>query len=144
MKSEYKLSWVCYLQQVIIYLIVLLVILSLKSWLGVFSSILALIWTIWVFVQILENLKTKFIIDDEGVWISSGLFPWNKGIYGLGWRDISDAVYKTGFFSWVLKSYTITIRHRYTKSNHLVFEKVAKGDLMVGRINEIVNQKNLY
>ena len=91
-----------------------------------------------------ENYATKFIVDDEGVWAYSGIFPWNKGRYGLNWRDISGATYKTGFLSWLLRSYEITIKHRYTMDNHLISPSVHSGNKMVELVNSIVSEKDLY
>ena len=65
-------------------------------------------------------------------------------IYGLNWRDISDAVYYTGFISWFLKSYKLVIQHRYTKSSELVLKNIKNGDQLVQEINKKVKELNLY
>lgn len=70
------------------------------GWWGYLSAIA---WTAWVATQIAGNLVVRIYLNDDGIWLSSGIFPWNKGIYGLNWRDISDAIYQTGFFELGIK-----------------------------------------
>ena len=52
--------------------------------------------------------------DDVGVWVVSGVLPWNKGVHGVKWRDMDEASYINGFVSWVTRSYTVRIGHRFT------------------------------
>lgn len=140
----FKISWERYLIQFMIWFLVFALLWALKGLIGWIAVILILAWTVWIVIQVLENYVTKVIVDDDGVWISSGLFPWNKGYYGLNWRDISGATFRTGFLSWVLKSYTITVNHRYTRESHLIIPNLANGHHMVELINDIVAQKDLY
>ncbi|MCK3656923.1 hypothetical protein A4G19_14750 [Pasteurellaceae bacterium Macca] len=103
-----------------------------------------MLWSAFFIVRLLERLVFKVYLDDQGVWVYSGIFPWNKGSYGINWRDISGASYRTGFLSWVLKSYTIRVEHRYTKSSELLLSNIRYGDQLVQNINQIVNEKGLY
>ena len=53
------------------------------------------------------------------------------------WRDLEDAVYFTGFLSWALRSYTIRIGHRFTKTSEIVLPNIARGNLAVEHINQL-------
>lgn len=143
-KQIFKLSWVVYLKQIIVYFIVAFIIMALKSFIGSLAYILVVLWTIYLAIQIFANYVVKIYVDEQGVWIFSGIFPWNKGTYGLNWRDISDASYQTGFLSWALRSYTVTVGHRYTRDSHLVFANVANGKHLVYLINDCIKANNLY
>lgn len=33
---------------------------------------------------------------DVGVWVYSGVLPWNKGVAGVKWRNLDEAVYFQG------------------------------------------------
>jgi hypothetical protein len=75
--------------------------------------------------------------DLDGVWVYSGIFPWSKGSFGVKWRDIDSASFKTGFFSWALRTYDIRVGHRFTKDSEIVLSSVYKGQEAVVHINEL-------
>ncbi len=95
-----------------------------------------LIPIIFFIIKVLDLNSVKLYFDDEGVWIYSGIFPWNKGVNGVKWRDLDEAVYFTGFWSWAFKSYTIRISHRFTKSSEIVLSHMKLGNKAVTIINE--------
>ena len=71
--------------------------------------------TIIPFIWILSIRKYKMYTNESGVWISYGLFPWTKGFSGVKWRDLNECILVNNFLSWMLRSYTIVVSHRYTK-----------------------------
>ncbi len=73
--------------------------------------------------------------DEVGVWVYSGVLPWKKGIAGVKWRDMDDATFEQGFWSWVTRSYTIRIGHRFTKSSEIVLTNIGNGKNAVGTLN---------
>jgi len=73
--------------------------------------------------------------DDIGIWIYSGVLPWKKGVSGVKWRDLDEAVYFPSLGSWVFKSYTIRIGHRFTKSSEILLSHWARGQDVVSQIN---------
>ena len=91
-------------------------------------------------LMVLSMRSIRLYYDDEGVWLYSGIFPWNKGINGIKWRDLDSALYFTGFVSWILKSYSITASHRFTKDFEIAVKHVYKGDEFVKKINEYHSQ----
>jgi len=58
-------------------------------------------------------------------------------VYGVKWQDLEEATFFTGFFSWLLKSYTVRVGHRFTKSNEIIVPNVRKGHETVVFINEL-------
>lgn len=79
--------------------------------------------------------------DDVGVWLYSGILPWSKGVSGVKWRDMDEATFVTGFWSWLAKSYTIRISHRFTKASEIVLPSMARGHLAVATINARLQEK---
>ncbi len=73
--------------------------------------------------------------DSNGIWVFSGVFPWNKGTNGVKWRDLDGAGYFQGMGSWLFKSYTIQIAHRFTKSGEILLSHWKSGDSVVLDIN---------
>lgn len=97
--------------------------------------------------QVLEVRSHKLYIDDIGVWRTGGVLPWKKGVAGVKWRDLDEAVFEQGMGSWLLKSYTVRIGHRFTKANEIVMTDMARGHEAVMTINathqELVRQGKL-
>ncbi len=85
--------------------------------------------------------------DDVGVWVYSGILPWKKGVRGVKWRDLDEAVYFQTLWSWLFKSYSLRIGHRFTKSSEIFLSHIARGDKCVMDINgehqELVRQNLL-
>ncbi|KPC03358.1 Uncharacterized protein ABJ99_3275 [Pseudomonas syringae pv. cilantro] len=55
----------------------------------------------------------------------------------MKWRDIEDAMYFTGFISWIFRSYTVRIGHRFTKTSEILITHLAKGNNAVEHINQL-------
>ncbi len=73
--------------------------------------------------------------DDVGVWVFSGVLPWKKGIVGVKWRDMDEATFEQGFWSWISRSYTIRIGHRFTKASEIRLTDIGGGKDAVGTLN---------
>jgi hypothetical protein len=73
--------------------------------------------------------------DDEGVWVQRGVLPWDTGAYGVKWRDLDEAVFFPGLLDWLTRSYTVVLRHRFTKEAEVALAHVAQGDQVVMAIN---------
>jgi len=84
--------------------------------------------------------SVQLYYDDVGVWVYSGVLPWKKGVAGVKWRDMDDATYVNGFVSWITRSYTVRINHRYTKESEIVLHHIAGGRQAVERINAVHQQ----
>jgi hypothetical protein len=83
-------------------------------------------------------LRTRVLYYDRaGVWVSGGLFPWQKGVHGVKWRDLDEAVFFQGFFSWLLRSYEIRIGHRFTKASEIRVKHMWYGQKAVEEINRV-------
>jgi hypothetical protein len=83
----------------------------------------------------MELRAYRLYYNDMGVWFS-GILPWNKGVRGVKWRDLDDATYTRSMGSWLLKSYSIRVGHRFTRSNEMVLHGIAHGDKAVMAINQ--------
>lgn len=143
--SVYKFSWIAYIRPIIVLLIILLIGFGLSQSKTTALSIAGYIIIIAGIINFICNimfLKTFYMwIDDNGVWLFRGIFPWTKGKSGTTWRDISDAVYFTGLISWSTKSYRIRVGHRFTKTSELIIPHLKNGNLAVTEINETIQSK---
>jgi hypothetical protein len=85
-----------------------------------------------------------FFTDDNGVWVAKGILPWNKGISGVKWRDVSEAVFFQSFASWALKTYTVRVGHKFTNDTELVVANVRNGHEAAQHVNQVLMQPQLF
>ncbi len=85
--------------------------------------------------RFLQVRSVQLYYDDVGVWVYSGVLPWKKGVSGVKWRDMDEATFVNGFWSWATRSYTVRIRHRFTKDSEIVLTRIARGKGAVATIN---------
>ena len=85
--------------------------------------------------------SVRLYYDDIGVWIYSGVLPWKRGLSGVKWRDLDEAVFTNSFWSWLSGSYTVQVRHRFTKANEIDENNMAHGKQAVITINQQQQQR---
>ena len=78
----------------------------------------------------------RLYFDEVGVWIYSGVLPWKKGVSGVKWRDLDEAIFINNFFSWVTGAYTVQLRHRFTKAIEISEKSMAQGKQAAIAINQ--------
>lgn len=137
--NQYKLSWVAYLRPLFVagFLSAGLYLFSLSAMHWGFLAGGAAVIAINLVYQILLLRSVVLFVNEEGVWVYSGILPWNKGAGGVRWRDIEDAGYVPGFLGWILKAYTIRIGHRFTRGSEIVLRTVKNGNQAVEQINSL-------
>ncbi|MET0379723.1 MAG: hypothetical protein ABW049_12095 [Spongiibacteraceae bacterium] len=146
--AQYRMSWIAYLGPIVGLLLMIAVGVALLVydqfaatgvllWIGIAVIVVAL--TIFIY-RVLMIHSVVLYTDDHGVWVYSGILPWSKGVAGVKWRDLEDAIYVTGFFSWLLKSYKVRVGHRFTKTSEIVLDNIAHGNEAVEHINGLHRQ----
>ncbi len=129
-------SWTAYIWLILVSTFILLPI-TVASWGS--SWILGLIVSALIFVfiayQVLLNRSYSIYYDDIGIWVYSGILPWNKGVQGVKWRDLDETVYFQTFWSWIFKSYSICVGHRFTKSSEIFLTHMHTGQNIAMEIN---------
>ena len=121
-------SFVGYLKPMGIWLLVWLVSASISFWL---SAIVLLIGVL-IFFYIRSY---RLFVDDAGIWVFRGIFPWDRGIYGLRWEEYGLAVFYQNPLSWILKSYTIHVKNKYKEETIIDLSDMYRGDEAVSQIN---------
>ena len=134
--GPYRLSWTAYIRPAL----GLIFMLFAGSVLGNFSPLFGWIMTllgIGLAVLTVVNIRVvEVYADDAGVWMRSGFLPWEKGVTGVKWRDIDQALFFRGLFAWAFKSYEVQVAHRYTQSSELRIKHLHLGDEAVMQINQ--------
>lgn len=147
----FRLSWVAYVREVwafVVRLILFTIIATLLSlaldrfggmqteaWLPLLGLIPTVALTVYA---ILFTKSVRLFTDEAGVWMQSGVFPWEKGISGVQWRDVGQASYEQGFASWALRSYSVRVSHRFTTGAELYVRNVGRGNLAVEHVNGVM------
>jgi hypothetical protein len=135
--AKYRMSWTAYVRPVIVFLVLLFVGIALVGTSNWFAAIMITIAIGLFAFNVLSIRSLVLYTDDHGVWVYSGILPWSRGMSGVKWRDLEDATYFTSFFSWLFKSYTIRVGHRFTKTSEIVLPHIACGHDAVVHINEL-------
>lgn len=129
-------AWTAYIGIVIVALILFLGALPMAFQFSELAAAAVLaLSTLLVGYRVLLIRSYQLYYDDVGVWLSSGILPWSKGVSGVKWRDMDEATFMPGFFSWLFKSYTIRIGHRFTKTSEIVLTSMARGKDAVLALN---------
>lgn len=131
-------SWLCYLLLVSVTLLLFIssILVGAASNFTVGSIVLAATAS-WSTYRFLVLRSYKLYYDDRGVWIYSGVLPWTKGVSGVKWRDLDEAVFHQSMLGWIANSYTVQLSHRYTKTDEVFMTHTAKGRDVSGQINYI-------
>ena len=134
-------SWTAFIRPLLLALLVLGLVLPvvLRVTPGI-GLILPLLLLAYLAIKLLEVRSFVLYQDKAGVWLSYGLFPWNKGTIGIKWRDIEIATYYPNFTSWLFNSYTVRVAHRFTRESEIFVKGIANGKAAVIAINEIHQQ----
>lgn len=147
----FRLSWVAYVREVWVFAVRLLLcgvgatLISLgldhfermhtQAWFPALGLVAAVAWTTY---SIALTNSVRLFTDANGVWVQSGVFPWEKGLRGIQWRDVGQAAYIQGFASWALRSYDVHVSHRFTVAAELYLRNLHRGNLAVEHINRVM------
>lgn len=133
-----RLSWTAYVGPVIGWLVLLVFVVPVWLLFGatIAAGVFALAWLGLGSYRFLLLRSVVLFMDGDGVWVQRGILPWDRGTYGVKWRDVDEAVFVPGFIDWATSSYTVVVRHRFTKDAEIVLPHVPGGAGVVERINE--------
>ncbi|MDR7305317.1 hypothetical protein [Rhodoferax saidenbachensis] len=128
-------SWTAYFWSGIFAIVLLLLSVAFLG-ANIFGGLIVLSVSLLIIALRFYSIKShRLYMDDIGVWRSSGILPWTKGTSGVKWRDLDEAVFFKSMFSWMFKSYSIRIGHRFTKDSEVFLDHWDRGDKAVMAIN---------
>ena len=130
-------SWITYLGTIVLAAILFGVLLPAAFHFGneIAAAVVMAVSAIIVGYRFLMLRSVQLYYDDVGVWVHSGVLPWKKGVAGVKWRDMDEATFVQGFWSWITRSYTVRIGHRFTKDSEIVLTNIANGKRTVATLN---------
>jgi hypothetical protein len=129
-------SWIAYLGTMLLAALLFFGLLPLAfMWNEIAAGVVFVLSAVLIGYRLLLLRSVQLYYDDVGVWTYSGLLPWKKGVSGVKWRDMDEATFSPGFWSWVTGSYTVRIGHRFTKENEIVLTNIARGKAAVTTLN---------
>lgn len=128
-------SWVAYAATTLRHLVLFLPV-SFAWHFSTMAGVIALLLLLGHFVYRIAELRSyELFWNGDGVWIFSGILPWTKGVSGVKWRDLDEAVFFNNMLSWATKSYSIRIGHRFTKASEIRLTHIFCGQRAVARVN---------
>jgi hypothetical protein len=129
-------SWIAYFGTLALAALLFFGLLPLAfMWNEIAAAVVFVASALLVGYRLLLLRSVQLYYDDIGVWTYSGILPWKKGVSGVKWRDMDEASFEPGFWSWITGSYTIRIKHRFTKASEIVLTDIAGGKDAVGTLN---------
>ncbi|WP_038498184.1 hypothetical protein [Janthinobacterium agaricidamnosum] len=128
-------SWTAYVGTFCMALIFLFMVRLSFRWGEKVAAVSLIVAALIIGYRILSARSYQLYYDEVGVWLASGFLPWSKGISGVKWRDMDEATYQPSFWSWLSRSYTIRIGHRYTKTSEITLTGMANGKAAVATLN---------
>ncbi|PWF41214.1 hypothetical protein [Massilia glaciei] len=130
-------SWVAYLGTLLLAAVLFGGLLPLAFiWNETAAAVVLAVSALIVGYRILSLRSVQLYYDDIGVWVYSGILPWKKGLDGVKWRDMDEAVFEPGFWGWVSGSYSVRIGHRFTKNSEIYLTHIGGGRDAVVRLNK--------
>jgi len=132
-------SWTAYIGITLRLLIIIALAIAAIYWQPTYWHVVALLLVLallFVGYQFAYLRSYRLYYDDMGVWIYSGILPWKRGVAGVKWRDLDEATFHNTFWSWLSGSYTIQLKHRFTKASEIVQADMARGKQVVISINQ--------
>ena len=136
-------SWTAYLRP----LIVTVFLFAIGAFTGAMSTESAIFWwvvaVVYLVLRSLSLYSFQLFTDIDGVWQFRGILPWTKRVTGVPWHNFDEALFKTGFRPWLLKSYSVWVTNRYTKHVEIHAKGVHRGDRAVGAIWDTFDQWRL-
>jgi hypothetical protein len=129
-------SWIAYFGTLVLGALLFFGLLPLAfMWNEIAAGVVLVASALLIGYRLLSLRSVQLYYDDVGVWTYSGILPWKKGLSGVKWRDLDEATFVPSFWSWITGSYTVCVRHRFTKANEIMLTNIGRGKAAVGTIN---------
>ena len=129
-------SWIAYFGTLLLAALLFFGLLPLAfMWNEIAAGVVFIGSAIVIGYRLLSLRSVQLYYDEVGVWAYSGILPWKKGVSGVKWRDMDEATFEPGFWSWITGSYTVRIGHRFTKASEIVLTNIARGKKAVATLN---------
>lgn len=137
-------SWIAYIGVGVRTLIIIALFVALIYWQPDYWAIatgLLVLALLLIGYRIAWLRSFRLYYDEAGVWIFSGILPWKRGVRGVKWRDLDEAVFINSFWSWLAGSYSVVLKHRFTKDMEIAEDTMARGKEAVLTINQQHRQR---
>ena len=88
----------------------------------------------WTAFRVAELKSVVLFLDIDGVWVHAGVLPWSRGVFGIRYRDLDDPVLMQNLASWLLRSHTIVLRHRFASQAPIALDHMSNAPAALERI----------
>lgn len=131
-------SWTAYLRPVIVASIWIALASTADRVGGGLASTIRTVSVVYLVGRFLSLRSFRLYVDDRGVWVYQGIFPWTRGAYGVLWPHTDQAMYRRGLFAWMFRSYRVQVVQRFTQQKDILVKAVHRGDRAVLAINDML------
>lgn len=140
--ARHEIAWTAYIKPTVFLGGWLLMAWIFKSFGTAFAVAFGAIGVLRYVVAIWWRATAWVEMDEDGVWLVSGVFPWTRGMNGIRWREIGIALYRLGLFSWVFGAFTIHVKNRFDANLGLLVHHVRRGDEFISLVNAVLADRH--
>lgn len=130
-------SWTAYVRPGIVGFVGIALASSAAPFGGGLSGTIRTTTMLYLIGRFLSLRSFRLYVDDRGVWVYQGIFPWSRGAYGVLWEHLDQAMYTRGLFAWLFRSYRVYVLQRFTQQSDIRVKGVHRGDRVVLAINDM-------
>lgn len=134
--GPYGISWLAYVAPTLVWLLVAGIGAVMVVYYVVVGAAVMVIATAVYVYQFMLLRSVRLYADEMGVWMFRGILPWAKGVSGVKWRDLDEAVFYQTFWGWLMKTHNLRIGHRFTRESEIFAQSIFRGDVAVREINQ--------
>lgn len=131
-------SWVAYVRPLVWALFwvgfVPVVIWSHLPWVGISSVVVGASAAVY---RVLWLRSTQLWMDEYGVTLNSGVFPWQRGEWRVRWRDIETVGCDRDFMRWAFRFSSVYVWQRFKDEAALVATDMAQGSQACTILNSV-------
>lgn len=146
--NVYRVSWVGYINSMLPYAVILGFLCAflwfapqmMGEWSYYIAGAVAAVWLVGLVYRFACIRAIKLFTTETGVWLSRGVFPWQKATSGVRWEEAGEAVAMTGVIAWATSAYHVGVMHRYTKKTELWATRIARGNEFVRHVNGVIHE----
>lgn len=136
--SPVRLSWVAYVGLVVKVGLGIGLGYLLMPFNFVIGMLLISLCTVLGLYHVLQKMTVVIFADDNGVWCSRGLLPWQKGVTGVKWRDVNEGLTSVGLLPYITGAYRVVVTNRYTQTIEIAVNHTNGGHQFVAAVNSFL------
>lgn len=147
MLKVYRKSWIVYIPYLVAIFVFIMFMFLIPKELSLLYIPIGIVLFFFL-IRIIKIRRFKIVLDDKGIWVHEGLFPWDKKSVFRSWSNAYSARLNQDLLSWITCSYRVYIGiHPHdataTEIGHSI-SHIYQGKKLVNEINKTIGERENY